>query len=183
MNLKLKWFQGELPSRSKVDLNLTLFGYLDKNPIFYVCLKAQQFYHEKNLPTKVKACVTIGLDELLMLAGVDALTIMPDDLRELSKAERDETELTRISLFGERSNSQQTADFPSYVDSERKYRVDFASSDKGQAQFKPAQVNLKGLRILINIFCWFHTMQAISFFCEVQNKAEMFVMTQLGEIF
>jgi hypothetical protein len=26
-------------------------------------------------------------------------------------------------------------------------------------------------------------MQAISFFCEVQNKAEMFVMTQLGEIF
>jgi hypothetical protein len=102
MNLKLKWFQGELPSRSKVDLNLTLFGYSDKNPIFYVCLKAQQFYHEKNLPTKVKACVTIGLDELLMLAGVDALTIMPDDLRELSKAERDETELTKISLFGER---------------------------------------------------------------------------------
>ncbi|KAJ5747715.1 uncharacterized protein N7511_009411 [Penicillium nucicola] len=137
-------------------------GYLDKNPIFDVCVKAQKFYRDNNLPTRVKACATLGLDELLMLAGVDALTIMPDDLKALSECERDETELNNINLFVNSEKTQDLVNYPSFIDSEKDYRVSFAYSDEGQAQFKTAQ--------------------AIAFFCEVQTKAEFLIKSQVEHI-
>ena len=115
-------------------------SYKDTNPILGVCVQAQQFYKQSRLPTRVKACVTLGLDELMSLAGVDALTIMPDDIKSMAVTERPESEVKSKSLFSESAKSQEHIKYPSYIDSEAEYRIHFASSQNGKAQFKTAQV-------------------------------------------
>ncbi|KAJ5688112.1 hypothetical protein N7536_010731 [Penicillium majusculum] len=59
--------------------------YSDEMPLLCLCVQAQQFYKKRSINTKVKACATLSVDEILQLAGVDALTIMPEDLQNLQK--------------------------------------------------------------------------------------------------
>jgi hypothetical protein len=103
-------------------------------------VQAQQWYTQQSLPTKVKACATVGVDELLQLAGVDALTIVPDDLRALKSINRSEIEVNELSLFGAALSFQEKLAYPSYKDDEAKYRLDFDHVDDGKAQFKISQV-------------------------------------------
>jgi len=91
--------------------------------------------------TKVKACATLSVDEILQLAGVDALTIASDDLRILQKSTACKRLIESQSLFGETSVIDST-DYPSYLDDERTYRHDFSCSDQGQGQYKLMQVSL-----------------------------------------
>lgn len=60
-------------------------SYWDEIPLLRLCVQAQQLYKKRSMNTKVKACATISVDEILQLAGVDALTIMPSDLQNLQK--------------------------------------------------------------------------------------------------
>lgn len=53
------------------------------------------------MTTKVKACATLSVDEILQLSGVDALTIMPDDLQRLQKGTGSKTLVEKQSLFGD----------------------------------------------------------------------------------
>ncbi|KAJ5951197.1 Aldolase-type TIM barrel [Penicillium vulpinum] len=113
--------------------------YSDEVPLLHLCIQAQQFYKKRSMNTKVKACATLSLDEILQLAGVDALTIMPDDLRNLLKG----TGCTRLaesqSLFGDTSIPD-GGDYPSYLDDESTYRLDFSRSGQGAGQYKLMQV-------------------------------------------
>ncbi|KAJ5519850.1 hypothetical protein N7463_000303 [Penicillium fimorum] len=129
--------------------------YEDSNPRLDVCLQAQRWYTQQSLATKVKACATVGVDELLQLAGIDALTIVPDDLRELKSIYRSEIEVNELSLFKAVSLPEGKLAYPSYIDDEAKYRMDFDHAEDGKAQFK---------------LC-----QAITIFCDYQNKAECLV--------
>ncbi|KAL4885404.1 aldolase [Aspergillus karnatakaensis] len=113
-------------------------GHQDED-LLGLCLHAQQWYEQKNLRTKVKACATVGVEELLQLAGVDALTIVPDDLSTLQSTQRDSDELTKISMFKALNATNEEKVYGPYVDDEAKYRLDFAHADGGQAQFKLAQ--------------------------------------------
>ncbi|KAL5336902.1 hypothetical protein BJX70DRAFT_400242 [Aspergillus crustosus] len=113
---------------------------------------AQRWYERNSLPTKVKACANVGVEELLQLAGVDALTIVPDDLRILQSTKRSAVELAKISLFEGSSPVEEHQVYGPYIDDEAKYRVDFARADEGHAQFKLAQ--------------------AIHIFRDLQTKAE-----------
>jgi transaldolase len=115
-------------------------SYEDSNPLLDICVQAQQWYTQQSLPTKVKACATVGVDELLQLAGVDALTIVPDDLRALKSINRSEIEVNELSLFGAAMSFQEKLAYPSYKDDEAKYRLDFDHVDDGKAQFKLSQV-------------------------------------------
>ncbi|KAL4972953.1 hypothetical protein BDW66DRAFT_154226 [Aspergillus desertorum] len=57
--------------------------YKDPHPAYNLSGQAQRWYSQQSLPTKVKSCATVGVDELLQLAGIDALTIIPNDLKAL----------------------------------------------------------------------------------------------------
>jgi transaldolase len=86
--------------------------------------------------------VTLSIDELVMLAGVDALTIAPTVLKELAATERPQEELESMSLFAKTAKATKDASYPSYIDSEDQYRVHFAAGEGGKAQFKTAQVRI-----------------------------------------
>ncbi|KAJ5214347.1 Aldolase-type TIM barrel [Penicillium cf. viridicatum] len=139
----------------------TYKGYKDTNPILGVCGQAQQFYDQNSLPTRLKACVTMNLDELIMLAGIDALTITPKVLKVLAATERPQEEVESMSLFAKTAKATEVVKYPSYIDSESQYWVHFAASEGGKAQFKTAQ--------------------AISLFCDAQTAAELCITSQLED--
>lgn len=112
-------------------------------------MQAQQFYNQTSLPTRVKACVTLSLDELIMLAGVNALTLTPKVLKTLAATERSQEELESMSLFKNFAKATDPIQYPSYIDSESLYRVDFAASGGGKVQFKTAQVRTKIRYVLL----------------------------------
>jgi hypothetical protein len=86
--------------------------------------------------------VTLSIDELIMLAGVDALSIAPTVLKELAGPERPQEELESMSVFAKTAKATEDASYPPYIDSECQYRVHFAASEGGKAQFKTAQVKI-----------------------------------------
>lgn len=127
--------------------------------ILGICVQAQQFYHQNSLPTRVKACVTLNLDELIMLAGIDALTIAPKVLKVLTSTERPKEEMESMFLFAKTAKVTEIVKYASYIDCESQYRVHFAASEGGKAQFKTAQVRIRFQLvfvvqlILINLEC------------------------------
>ncbi|KAL3470487.1 aldolase [Aspergillus californicus] len=123
--------------------------YKDSNPLLDLCVQAQKWYTQQSLPTKIKACANLGLDELLQLTGVDALTIVPDDLRALQRAYRDLDDVAKLSLFQADVLAKDIGPYPAYIDDECTYRKDFDHTEDGQGQFKLAQA--------IHIFCDFQT--------------------------
>ncbi|KAL2784497.1 aldolase [Aspergillus keveii] len=128
-------------------------SFVDPNPQLDLSVEAQKWYRAEGLPTKVKACATTGLDEILMLAGVDAQTLMPADLHGLQSRNQSETEIAAMSLFKATADTRMAeVKYPSYIDNEEKYRMDFGYADEGNAQRKLGQ--------------------AIHIFCDFQAKAE-----------
>ncbi|KAJ5373328.1 Aldolase-type TIM barrel [Penicillium concentricum] len=139
----------------------TYKGYKDNNPILGICVQAQQFYHQNSMPTRLKSCVTLNLDELIMLAGIDALTITPKVLKNLAAIERSQQEVESMSLFGKTAKIAEPVSYPSCIDSESEYRVHFAASEGGKVQFKTAQ--------------------AIALFCDAQTAVELYIKSQLED--
>lgn len=86
--------------------------------------------------------MALNLDELIMLAGIDALTIAPKVLKVLAATERSQEEVESMSLFAKTAKTTETIKYPSYIDSESQYRIHFAASEGGKAQFKTAQVRI-----------------------------------------
>ncbi|KAJ5682152.1 hypothetical protein N7462_005317 [Penicillium macrosclerotiorum] len=130
-------------------------SYQDSDSLLDLCLKAQRWYKQESLPTKVKACATIGLDEILQLAGVTALTLVPDDIKMLQAIQRPQFEVSGMSLFTESGVTPEIMQYPSYLHDELKYRIDFNLADHGRAQLKLGQI-----------------------FCDFQAKAECVVRTE-----
>ncbi|KAJ5419620.1 Aldolase-type TIM barrel, partial [Penicillium crustosum] len=113
--------------------------YSDEMPLLRLCVQAQQFYKKRSINTKVKACATLSVAEILQLAGVDALTIMLEDLQNLQKGTGCICLIENQSLFGDNSIPDDN-DYPSYLHDESTYRLDFSRSDQGKAQYKLMQV-------------------------------------------
>lgn len=114
--------------------------YRDPDPQLDLCVQAQEYYKRQSLPTKVKACSNATLDELLQVAGVDALTIIPDDLKALKSTYREEKEVTDMSLFMADRCGQSKPQDVSYINDEIKYRADFEQAQEGRAQAKLSEV-------------------------------------------
>ncbi|KAJ5383144.1 Aldolase-type TIM barrel [Penicillium concentricum] len=113
--------------------------YSDEIPLLSLCVQAQQFYKKQSMSTTVKACATISLDELLQLAGVDALTIMTDDLHNLQKGTGCKRLTESQSLFDDNSVTD-SSNYPSYLDDESTYRLGYSRSGQGAGQYKLMQV-------------------------------------------
>jgi hypothetical protein len=77
-----------------------------------------------------------------MLAGVDAQTLIPADLRGLQSTNRSEAEVAAMSLFKATADTRMAKiTYPSYIDNEERYRMDFGYADEGNAQRKLGQVS------------------------------------------
>ncbi len=114
--------------------------YRDPDPQLDLCVQGQEYYKRQSLPTKVKACSNANLDELLQVAGVDALTIIPDDLKALKSTYRNTKEVTDMSLFKADRCGQNKPQDVSYINDEIKYRADFEHAQEGRAQAKLSEV-------------------------------------------
>ncbi|KGO74140.1 Aldolase-type TIM barrel [Penicillium italicum] len=132
--------------------------YSDGIPLLRLCFQAQQFYKKRSMNTKVKACATLSVDEILQLAGVDALTIMPEDLQKLQKGTGCKSLIETQSLFGDNSFPD-GSDYTSYLDDESTYRLDFSRSGQGTGQYK--------------------LMQVLAIFSDFQFKGEEFLKARL----
>lgn len=120
---------------------LTLvYRYHDTDPIFGLCVQAQRYYEKHQISTRVKACCVKSAHEVLDLAGVAAMTIPGDMLRELRGAEGLVNELEARSLFNHNSITDAQLELQTYINDEQKYRSDFARSAGGRGQMKTTQV-------------------------------------------
>lgn len=129
--------------------------YQDNDPLLDLCVKAQQYYEQHSIPTRVKACSYASTDEILKLLGVAAFTVEPDTLDALALMRENEAELNARSLFRSQPvmNGYSKPSQTSYLNDEARYRIDFARSHEGKGQ----------LRLY----------QAVSIFSDFQAKAEL----------
>jgi hypothetical protein len=125
------------------EVSLTIRSYKDNDPLVGLCVKAQQYYEEHSIPTRVKACSCITIDEILQLSGVAAHTIPPEDLATLASMNESKDQLDAKSLFKPKkfTNGYGHQQRRTYMDDEAKYRVEFAASDCGKGQFRLYQVS------------------------------------------
>ncbi|ERF73134.1 hypothetical protein EPUS_09152 [Endocarpon pusillum Z07020] len=127
--------------------------YHDTDPIFDLCVKAQQYFERYSYATRVKACSLISVDEVMQVAGVAALTLPPTLLHPLSEMTEPEAKVAALSLFNHNTKIEgQEMERRSFLDEEARFRETFAKRDGGKGRVK--------------------TTQAIDLFCEYQLKAE-----------
>jgi len=139
--------------------------YHDTDPIFGLCVEAQQYFEQYSYPTRVKACSVISVDEVMQLAGVAAFTVAPALLEALSETDAPEAKVADLSLFKDKETvTKQMIERTSFVNDEEKYLEAFAKREGGKGQVK--------------------TRQAIDLFSDFQIKAEALMrdndLTRIG---
>ncbi|CAG8981047.1 hypothetical protein HYALB_00008201 [Hymenoscyphus albidus] len=126
--------------------------YQDKDPNFLLCVQAQRYYEENSYETRVKACSVVSIEEVMLLAGVNALTIAPSLLEELKQVEWTERSVNGHSLFLGRETEIGNMDSKTCIHNEKEFRDQFGKSQGGKGEKK--------------------TEEAIQLFCEFQTKCE-----------
>ncbi|KAG9241340.1 hypothetical protein BJ878DRAFT_578322 [Calycina marina] len=126
--------------------------YHDVDPIFELCLEAQQYFEQYSYTTRVKACSLIDVEEVMKLAGIAALTLPPGLMSGLRDTEDSEDEVFNLSIFDHKTDDSQASKRLSFIDDEAKFREAFSQRENGKGQSK--------------------TNQAIELFCGFQTKAE-----------
>ena len=94
------------------------------------------------MPTLVKACSMVSMEETLKLAGVAAMTLPLHWLQALNESERPEAELPSLSLFTDDKHATASDERISFIDDESKYRDAFAKVEGGKAERKTRQVSV-----------------------------------------
>ncbi|KAI9641932.1 hypothetical protein NHQ30_009801 [Ciborinia camelliae] len=118
-------------------------GFIDTNKAHELCLKIQQYYRKHNLKTKVLPASLTHIDEIMMLAGVDHITIAPSLLRELAATPAEGYNVK--SLFDRGNKEEDVSQILQFGDNESEWRMAFTRSGKGEGERKLSQA--------INIFC------------------------------
>ncbi|EDO02834.1 hypothetical protein SS1G_05311 [Sclerotinia sclerotiorum 1980 UF-70] len=118
-------------------------SFTDTNKAHKLCHETQQFYRKNNLKTKVLPASLTNIDEIMMLAGVDHITIAPALLRELAATSVEG--YTVKSLFDEVEKEELKYELREYAELESEWRIAFTRSGKGEGERKLSQA--------INIFC------------------------------
>ncbi|KAI0815549.1 hypothetical protein GGR55DRAFT_675166 [Xylaria sp. FL0064] len=129
--------------------------YTDDGPYLNVSLEAQKYYQTHSYPTRVKAAGLNSVEEVLLLSGVEAITIPAKVLKSLATTEADEETLKKKSLFNTTEYQTLYLEKVSFIDDENKYREAFGKRNNGKGQER--------------------TTQAIEIFCEYELKAEEFM--------
>ncbi|KAJ5955264.1 Aldolase-type TIM barrel [Penicillium viridicatum] len=140
-------------------------GFVDNAKLLPLCAAIQKYYKSINSPTKVLPASLISVDEILLLAGVDHLTIAPGLLTQLTQAYAGNVK----SLFDIEATLPIPARDVSFINDPGNYQITFTRDLDGASQIKltefacrmfPSQaVNfnieaLSGICGSVSIACW-----------------------------
>ena len=105
-------------------------------------MQAQKYYKEHGFTTKILVASLTSVDEIMILAGVDYITIAPKLLHELASTEKDPSESADSNLAVEQLKSARdwtTSRFP-YADDEAAFRMAMTREANGASEGKLIQV-------------------------------------------
>lgn len=138
-------------------------GYKGDSPLFELCVSAQRYYKKHGFSTKVLPASLTSINEIMLLAGVDHITIAPKLLRELASTEVDPSDTSNLpSLFDEvKTGADQIPPRLSYADNEDTFRMAMTRDANGANEGK--------------------LIQAINIFCDVQLRMEA-MMRERGAV-
>ncbi|KAA8569274.1 hypothetical protein EYC84_000935 [Monilinia fructicola] len=127
-------------------------GFIDTNKAHGLCLEIQQYYRKNNKKTKVLPASLTNIDEIMILAGVNHITIAPALLRELAATPVEGYAVQ--SIFDKSSEEEKVPSLINFA-SESDWRIAFTRSGKGEGERKLSQA--------INIFCDMQTQLEVMF--------------------
>ena len=116
--------------------------YKGDTPLFELCVSAQRYYKQHGFTTKVLPASLTSINEIMLLAGVDHITIAPKLLRELASAETDPSNAPNLpSLFDEvKTSGDQIPPKLSFADNEDAFRMALTRDANGANEGKLIQV-------------------------------------------
>ncbi|KAJ5176765.1 uncharacterized protein N7482_002642 [Penicillium canariense] len=118
-------------------------GLVDEQKLLPLCIAIQHYYKSIQASTKVLPASLTSTDEILMLAGVDHITIPPLLLALLAQTKSPNVK----SLFDSAPTEPVPAPGVSYINDHGRYQITFARDRGGASQTKLTEA--------INIFCDF----------------------------
>lgn len=133
--------------------------YIDSNKAFAFCALAQRYYHNTNSRTRVLPASLTSVDEVMMLAGVDHITISPVLLAELdaTHAAGYKGEIGSVLNAAGKAEVASRKRYEPILHDEGAWRLAFSRSERGKSEGK--------------------IVQAINIFCEMQEALEAMVKT------
>ncbi|KAK7700020.1 hypothetical protein SLS64_011246 [Diaporthe eres] len=118
-------------------------GYVDQNKAFAFCGVAQHYYRKIGARTQVLPASLTSINEVLVLAGVDHITVSPPLLTQLSETRCDDYEGDIGSVLKAAENTADE-DYKAILQDESAWRLAFTRSGRGTSEGKIIQA--------INIF-------------------------------
>ncbi|KAI1751948.1 transaldolase [Xylaria castorea] len=106
-------------------------SYVDESRAFHICDLSQRFYKKHGQRTQVIVASLISIDEVMMLAGADHITVSPSLLHELSKTPADSWKGAVGSVFKTEYSEARDADGAS-VEDEKAWRLAFSRDQGGK---------------------------------------------------
>lgn len=135
----------------------TLRSYIDQHKAFAFCGMVQRYYRSIQTKTKVLPASLTSIDEVLVLAGVDHITIAPLLLAELAAtpAEGYQGDIGSVVKAAEKVDAISKDRYAPILRDEAAWRLAFSRSEKGRSEGKIIQaVNIfyemqEGLEALV----------------------------------
>lgn len=118
-------------------------SYVDQNKAFAFCGAAQRYFRKIGARTQVLPASLTSIDEVLVLAGVDHITVSPPLLAQLSNT-RFEDYKGEIGSVLRATEDDVKEDFAAILQDESAWRLAFTRSGRGMSEGKIIQA--------INIF-------------------------------
>ena len=101
-------------------------------------LQAQMYYQQHGVPTKIKSCAFMTIDEIITMAGVDAMTLPAEVLEELSSTRDTVDRLGEKSVFHAAAQSLPAHSArltkQSYIDDEPGFLRAYCTQGRGRAK-------------------------------------------------
>ena len=116
--------------------------YKGDAPLFPICVQAQEYYKQHEFTTKVLVASLTSVDEIMILAGVDHITIAPRLLRELAFTETDPSQSAdnKPAIEQLKATRDWTPSRFSYTDNEAAFRMAMTREANGASEGKLIQV-------------------------------------------
>ncbi|KJZ75321.1 hypothetical protein HIM_05247 [Hirsutella minnesotensis 3608] len=135
-------------------------NYHDSEPVLNLIVQAQRYFKQHGISTKVKSCAFMTSEEIICMAGVDAMTLPAEVLQELASMSDLQESLEAKSVFlGSENGLSAKPTRLSYINDRTGFLRAFATNGRGKAK----------------------TEDALSVFCTFQLKAEE-IMKQAGDL-
>lgn len=145
-------------------------SYRDAEPVIGLFLQAQQYYKQHGIPTKVKSCAFMTTEEIISMAGVDAMTLPAEVLEELASTTDLEQNLEARSVF--HASAQ---DLPlhtarltreSYINDKAKFMRVHTTNGRGKAKTEDVSTSFRAIGFTQSL----HFNSPLPYFADFKSK-------------